>query len=1083
MVKTNKRGFTLIELLGVVTVLAIILIIAIPTTSYLIKKQRKNYYVSLESSVSLAGRDYFNSNRLERPSEILENKGVTLDLLKNDDYITEVTDADGNDTCTGYVYVIKNEKKEYEYISCISCKCEVGENNCEYISEHEYCHVAEGSNTYNVDAARYDDIWLYVNSNYKPSILNAGIIITRQLGSREYSINDAIGYSSIWLNGEKTELNITEPNIFQLKYETKYEINGVEIDIFAEKPKRNLYVYQYQAPSVTYNSVINNSMTNGGYYKPLATEKEIVINNLKPNLISPTSLANYPAIKVQDYLYSYRLKDTEDWSSWNRVDCGSQTDNVRNNCTINISNFDGAYQVRFAFNDKENNISAETSNFLRIEVKKEPPMCPDLTISGIFSEHTGSKWYRTPVKIDFTLPNNVNLTKSYINNPTGDTFIYNQADINGNGFIDKIDALIILRKAVGISTGRLLGDLDGNGNISVTEARTILRFAVKLESFTDEEKALSDINQDGYITVADARLALRCAVNMEPCPIIEYSNNKGDINGDGIIDITDAQLVLKFEDTVGFDNYIEVNNFSKIGNNYSIILSDNNFARMGKFEITNEAGIKNVCYTDPYQIDRTIPIVDITTNGGSFLTDTSNSFEEESINLLASTKNNLSGESFQWKKNGQNIDGATSNILTITESGTYSAVLTTGSGIEVESSSYKFVKEVPEMPLACPVISANKQKTTWINSDVTFNFTHNDTYTFWEWYTRTNSDNYTLHTNNGKEITQKSIAGDGIRQGKIVIKNSAGETKTCYTDVYYIDKTAPTCSVSISGTKGTNDWYKGNSIIFNLKYDSTPSTIIAPISGYGLINSTTATYNNVTSKKITTSTEGIKYYGYIKDKAGNIGSCNSGASNIKFENADNVKLKIVESVWNNLKSTSSNLKIKNKLLFPGNSSSVWFNSSYGLSSSYKNIRTNWDTKQKKFTGIVNNAGPVTTKSSSTINYYSRSCMNVYDTPWESALKVEGATSGISSKSTSAEGKLCDWAGSDQNNIKYDYNKCSSRTCTNEGTINGNDGQKWNHYFCAGNNVAYRKWTVTTKAGNSASVATYVEFFGQCGYGN
>ena len=42
MTKINKKGFTLIEVLSVITIIAIIIAIAVPTVTYLIRKQRKN---------------------------------------------------------------------------------------------------------------------------------------------------------------------------------------------------------------------------------------------------------------------------------------------------------------------------------------------------------------------------------------------------------------------------------------------------------------------------------------------------------------------------------------------------------------------------------------------------------------------------------------------------------------------------------------------------------------------------------------------------------------------------------------------------------------------------------------------------------------------------------------------------------------------------------------------------------------------------------------------------------------------------------------------------------------------------------
>ena len=85
---------------------------------------------------------------------------------------------------------------------------------------------------------------------------------------------------------------------------------------------------------------------------------------------------------------------------------------------------------------------------------------------------------------------------------------------------------------------------------------------------------------------------------------------------------------------------------------------------------------------------------------------------------------------------------------------------------------------------------------------------------------------------------------------------------------FKFDNTAPTCTISVTdGTKGLNDWY-----ITKPTVTMTYSDARGSVERYGLINSSTVTYN---SKKTAQpgDTTGIKYYGYVKDYAGNTGKC------------------------------------------------------------------------------------------------------------------------------------------------------------------------------------------------------------------
>ena len=86
-----------------------------------------------------------------------------------------------------------------------------------------------------------------------------------------------------------------------------------------------------------------------------------------------------------------------------------------------------------------------------------------------------------------------------------------------------------------------------------------------------------------------------------------------------------------------------------------------------------------------------------------------------------------------------------------------------------------------------------------------------------------------------------------------------------------IDKTPPTCTLSSTGTEGDNGWYKSNATIkIASKTDKGGSTLAS----YGLSSSTTASYNGKDSDT-QKDTKGQTWYGYVKDKAGNVGSCNT----------------------------------------------------------------------------------------------------------------------------------------------------------------------------------------------------------------
>ena len=82
------------------------------------------------------------------------------------------------------------------------------------------------------------------------------------------------------------------------------------------------------------------------------------------------------------------------------------------------------------------------------------------------------------------------------------------------------------------------------------------------------------------------------------------------------------------------------------------------------------------------------------------------------------------------------------------------------------------------------------------------------------------------------------------------------------------DDVPPTCTITVSGTKGNNNWYRSN-----VKLTLNKSDKESGIGSYGLIASSTVTYNSKDSVSHTADTKGITYYGYVKDKAGNTSKC------------------------------------------------------------------------------------------------------------------------------------------------------------------------------------------------------------------
>ena len=87
-----------------------------------------------------------------------------------------------------------------------------------------------------------------------------------------------------------------------------------------------------------------------------------------------------------------------------------------------------------------------------------------------------------------------------------------------------------------------------------------------------------------------------------------------------------------------------------------------------------------------------------------------------------------------------------------------------------------------------------------------------------------------------------------------------------------IDRNSPSCSISLNGTVGNNGWYKNSAVTVTMTTSDTGGSDTA---GYNLTTSATPSYNGSSLTASQGNTSGITWYGYVKDTAGNVSSCNS----------------------------------------------------------------------------------------------------------------------------------------------------------------------------------------------------------------
>lgn len=113
----KKRGFTLVELLGVVIILTLVLLIAVPSVANIIKRSKERTFLKTQLSVEEAAKSYYTLNK---DKVDFENGVAYIPLSDITSHIKDVRDPNGN-LCTGRIKVTEGENDTYKYKAELDC--------------------------------------------------------------------------------------------------------------------------------------------------------------------------------------------------------------------------------------------------------------------------------------------------------------------------------------------------------------------------------------------------------------------------------------------------------------------------------------------------------------------------------------------------------------------------------------------------------------------------------------------------------------------------------------------------------------------------------------------------------------------------------------------------------------------------------------------------------------------------------------------------------------------------------------------------------------------------------------------------
>ncbi len=247
------------------------------------------------------------------------------------------------------------------------------------------------------------------------------------------------------------------------------------------------------------------------------------------------------------------------------------------------------------------------------------------------------------------------------------------------------------------------------------------------------------------------------------------------------------------------------------------------------------------------------------------------------------------------------------------------------------------------------------------------------------------------------------IRAKDIKDGKYIIKikayNLVGKDNSKIFDTYsiIIDKTKPKCNITLptkTNENFVNGWYNGKASNGSIAFTD------AYLSNYDITNNSNPTYNNSISgtsgtRPITltdTTTSGQTFYGYVKDIAGNVGTCKTDV--IKVDKSSPT-CSVDTTTSSNSRGWFTNIPTI-KLSDTTNDNGYSGINSYGLSTTantYNNSYTNsqGETKGQIWYGIIkDNAGNVNTCNSGSIKVDTSkpSCTNTKNyTTWTAGSRT------------------------------------------------------------------------------------------------
>jgi len=244
--KNKKNGFTFVELLGVITIIGILSLIAVPTIEKIVKENKEQIYQKQLDNIVLSLKNWASDNRKFLPEKDGEELTITLSNLKADGYIEYDVKNPKTNKCFDNEMLLKIVNESGNYTYSIDVKTIKESETCEFNPDAPII-ILKGNSVENIEI---NDIYVDkgvtavdkdgndITNNVVTVITGSGSSIDTSKLSNQYVINYTVSANGKTSTISRTVKIVDTPapvinissNVALTVSDTTFDLmNGVEV--------------------------------------------------------------------------------------------------------------------------------------------------------------------------------------------------------------------------------------------------------------------------------------------------------------------------------------------------------------------------------------------------------------------------------------------------------------------------------------------------------------------------------------------------------------------------------------------------------------------------------------------------------------------------------------------------------------------------------------------------------------------------------------------------------------------------------------------------------------------------------------